>query len=458
MTNPPFGFGPGSGAGDPNDPQSAVPAFAELQRLMSQLMSSSADHPVNWDLARQVATARLAADATLTRPSTGPDRTELADALRLADLWLDDATDLPSGLRSAEAWSAAEWVDKTLPVWSTLCDPIAGRVSGALAAALPEELRPQTGPLSGPLAGQLSGLMTAMGGMMFGTQVGQALGSLSAEVLTGSDIGLPLTPTGVAVLLPRAIAAFGAGLDRPAEEVRLYLALREAAHQRLFTHVPWLRQRLLDTVEGYARGITIDTDAMHEAVERAMVDLDPSNPEGIQQAISGGLFEPQETPEQKAAVRRLETLLALIEGWVDAVVTAAAEPRLPGAAALRETLRRRRATGGPAEQTFATLVGLELRPRRLREAAALWTAMSAAHGQAGRDALWGHPDLLPSADDLDDPEGFVARGDDGDLIAQFSAELAKAAEDGTDRPAPDESDSGPGDGDPGPADPGSASA
>jgi putative hydrolase len=119
------------------------------------------------------------------------------------------------------------------------------------------------------------------------------------------------------------------------------------------------------------------------------------------------LFEPETTPDQQAALRRLETLLALVEGWVDAVVADAAGQRMPGAQALRETSRRRRASGGPAEQTFATLVGLELRPRRLREAAALWWAVTSKHGVSGRDSLWGHPDLLPGADDLDDPIGFA---------------------------------------------------
>ncbi|HZE49152.1 MAG TPA: zinc-dependent metalloprotease, partial [Jatrophihabitantaceae bacterium] len=181
--------------------------------------------------------------------------------------------------------------------------------------------------------------------------------------------------------------------------------LREAAHQRLFGHVPWLRQRLLDTVEAYARGITVDSAAL----ERAMGEIDPTNPESLQNALAGGLFEPQETPEQQVALRRLETLLALIEGWVDAVVYAAAGERMPGAAALRETSRRRRAAGGPAEQTFSTLVGLELRPRRLREAAALWWAVTEQHGVSGRDGVWAHPDLLPDADDLDDPLGFAEK-------------------------------------------------
>ena len=181
------------------------------------------------------------------------------------------------------------------------------------------------------------------------------------------------------------------------------VALREAAHQRLFTHVPWLRQRLLATVTAYAQGITVDLSA----IESAMGDIDPMNPASMSEAMSGGLFEPQTTPEQQLALRRLETLLALVEGWVDAVVAAAAGDRMPGADALREASRRRRATGGPAEQTFATLVGLELRPRRLREAAALWWSVTDKHGVSGRDGLWAHPDLLPTADDLDDPLGFA---------------------------------------------------
>jgi hypothetical protein len=121
------------------------------------------------------------------------------------------------------------------------------------------------------------------------------------------------------------------------------------------------------------------------------------------------MFEPKITPGQEAAMAQLETLLALVEGWVDTVVADAVGDRLPGGPALRETLRRRRATGGPAEQTFATLIGLELRPRRLRVAADLWREVTASRGIEGRDALWAHPDLLPSLADLDDPAGFIAR-------------------------------------------------
>ncbi len=389
-SNLPFGFSAGDPEpGGPDDLAGKIPLFAELQKLISW-----SGGPVNWDLARQVA---ISAVATEHRAVSSSDASVVAEAVKLADLWLDGVTDLPSGITTIEAWNRVEWIEKTLPVWSSLCDPLAARVVAAMSASLPEEARAQAGPLAG--------VMSQFGGLMFGAQVGQGLAGLAQEVVSGTDVGLPLGPAGVAALLPENVAAFGEGLERPQDEVRLYLALREAAHQRLFGHVPWLRQRLLDTVESYARGITVDTSAL----ERAMSEIDPTNPESLQNALAGGMFEPQETPEQQVALRRLETLLALIEGWVDTVVSAAAGDRMPGAAALREASRRRRAAGGPAEQTFSTLVGLELRPRRLREAAALWWAVSERHGIGGRDGVWAHPDLLPDADDLDDPLGFAEK-------------------------------------------------
>jgi putative hydrolase len=394
---PGFGF-PGPG-GLPDDLAGKAPLFAALQQMLS-----AQSGPVNWELAKQMAVSAL---ATGHRSPTPIERSQTAEAIRLADHWLDPATQLPSGVSAIESWSRVEWVEKTLPAWSQLCDPVASRVVGAMGQIVPAEAAAEAGPLLG-MVGQV-------GGLMFGAQVGQALAKLAGEVLTSTDVGLPLGPAGVAVLLPDNVAAFGQGLERPADEVRLFLALREAAYHRLFKHVPWLRQRLFDAVDAYARGITVDKDA----IERAMSEVDPGDPESMQRALQGGMFEPSVTPEQQAALGRLETLLALVEGWVDDVVAAAATDRLPGASALQETLRRRRATGGPAEQTFATLVGLELRPRRLREAATLWRTLREQKGPEGRDELWRHPDLLPSGEDLDDPEGFVRRSaDTGDPLAE----------------------------------------
>jgi putative hydrolase len=394
-----FGFSPfGSNEpGDgPDDLSGKIPLFAELQRLLS-----GTGGPVNWDLARQLAISALAAQH---RSATAGDAALVQESVRLADLWLDAQTDLPSGVHTAEAWSQVDWVEKTIGTWASLCDPVASRVVTAMSGAIPPEIAEQAGPMAP--------MMSQLGGMMFGAQLGQGLAALAAEVVSSSEIGLPLGAIGTAGLVVSNLEKLATDVGRPLDEVRLFEALREAAHQRLFAHVPWLRQQLLDAVDAYGRGIKIDP----QAIQSMLTDIDPQNPESLQQALSGGMFEPENTESQKLALRRLETLLALIEGWVDAVVLAAASERMQGAQALGEAMRRRRAAGGPAEQTFATLVGLELRPRRLRDAAALWGAMGQLHGTSVRDGLWNHPDLLPTSDDLDDPLGFASNyGSVGEL-------------------------------------------
>ena len=224
--------------------------------------------------------------------------------------------------------------------------------------------------------------------------------------------------------------------------MRLYVALREAAHQRLFGHVPWLRGHVLGAVEAYAAGIQVN----REAIEEAMGQIDPGNPESMQQLALEGIFTPDDTPAQQAALARLETILALVEGWVNHVVDSAAGDRLPNVVALGEAFRRRRAAGGPAEQTFAALVGLELRPRRLREATALWAALTEHRGIAGRDALWGHPDLLPSAEDFADPNAYAQSQLDLGSMADFDtiADLPGFEDIAGDLSAPDDGEPDPG--------------
>lgn len=382
------------GLGGPGGPGGQGGQMPDLSSLMAQVQAMMApyDGPVNWTLATDVA-RRTCAQQPDPSPDAG-DRSRVADVVRLADHWLDTATVLPSGVTQSAAWSRAEWIEKTTDVWRTLVEPVAEHVVGAMGNALPEEARTMAGPLIGMLG--------KAGGAMFGSQVGAALGGLAGEVLSASDIGLPLGPAGTAALLPHNVTEFAAGLDVSEDDVLLYLALREAAHQRLFAHVPWLRQHLISTVEDFGRGVTIDVSG----IEQAMGSLDPSNMEAIQEALQGGLFEPQQTPQQQAALARLETVLALVEGWVDEVVGLATAERMPAASKMQEAIRRRRAAGGPAEETFAALVGLELRPRRLRDASTLWGSLRTRQGQEARDAVWAHPDLLPTADDLDDPLGF----------------------------------------------------
>lgn len=423
--------------------------------IAAQLQTMFAGDPgeaFNLELATDVARKTVAAEGDSTVGAAAVRQVE--EAVQVAGLWLDSATSFTAPGAASRAWSRAEWVEQTMPVWRTLVEPVAAGVGAAIVATLRTQLgeageQGGLGELGGleipgipagmdaaALLQQMEPMLARMSSSMFGMQVGQALGALAGDLVSGTEVGLPLVPGHAVALLPANVAAFAEGLEIDPGEVRLYLAAREAARVRLFADVPWLGPQLLASVQAYARDITIDTDR----IEQSLQSVDTSDPAAMQRALQDSLFAPEPSAAQRAALERLETYLALVEGWVDIVADQATRDHLPHAAALGEVVRRRRASGGPAEKIFSGLVGLELRPRRLRDAANLWAALQADAGTEGRDAAWAHPDLAPTAADLDDPLGYVERrrstsgGDDVD--AALNAMLSQEKPD-EQRDAPD---------------------
>jgi putative hydrolase len=381
--------------------------FGQLQRMFTPHTGA-----VNWEFSRDLARSAVA-QAADPSPTAG-DRARVQDVARVAEQWLDRATEVPSPSATIAVWSRAEWVEASMPVWQRLVEPVAESLVAAMGKALPSEAQ--------QLAGPMLGMLNQIGSSIFSAQLGQAVGALATEVVSATDLGIPVGEAGMPAIVTLNANQFAAGLDGGESDVLLYLVLRECAHQRLYAHAPWLREYLFAAIEDYCRGITIDTSN----IEQTLHSLDVTQLESVQDALTGGMFDLEPTPAQQAALSRLETALALIEGWVDEVVGQAADAVMPAAPALREAVRRRRAAGGPAEATFAALVGLELRPRRLRDASALWGALRASEGPAARDAVWAHQDLLPTAADLDDPMAFAARTKEADELDIESAEFDAA--------------------------------
>src|SRR5580698_6040527 len=208
MTRPPFGFHPSGEGEDDGEQPSGLPGLPDgfpggipdLGAMLHQLgdLMSGQTGPVNWQVARQAAMEIIGADSG----TTSTDTTEVAEALRLADVWLAPVTTLPSGVTSTEAWSRRRWLEATRPAWTELVEPVAARVSGSMGDALPEEMRAMAGPLMGIMS-----------------QVGQALGTLATEVVGSTDIGVPLGPAGIGALLPESIRDLGTGLDVPLDQV-----------------------------------------------------------------------------------------------------------------------------------------------------------------------------------------------------------------------------------------------
>lgn len=378
---------------------------------------------VDWQSARDSVKRALKNDTAVT----DRDSQTMKIATELADLWLDSATAFPQSDANFSLLTKQQWIDQTFESWKLIVEPVAEGVSGAMTGLLPDSqdgrkfeipeefiaglpdevaanLRETLASTDfAALAAPIMAMAKSMGATMYGAQFGEALGNMSNEVLSTTDIGIPLTDNQVSGYVASNVNEFSKSLGIDESDVRIYIALRERAHSRLFANAPWLSSQILAAISAYAKGVRIDTTRIQDAI----AGIDPSNPESIQSSITPDLFEPVLTDAQKQAHQRLEQLLALIEGWVSCVVTQAISNRLVSSTALDEAFRRRRAAGGPAEKLFGGLIGLELRPKRMREANNLWQQLTELKGQTDRDDIWQHPDLLPSLDDLADVPGYL---------------------------------------------------
>jgi len=413
-------------AGLPNDPAFVANLMSQLQRA-----AQSGGDGIDFTVASERATAIAREGGSPVDPASAQATDQ---AFQVAALWLDEATTVPELTATPSVYTREQWARATTPVWAQIAEPVALSIANALTEAIdqraPEQLK--------AMLGDVSKAMRGVGGALFAIQLGQVVGQLAKEVVSGGDVGVPLLDEQAAALLPQNVAEFAEGLDVPEDEVRIYLAVRELAHARLFRSARWLRLHIISSITDYARGINIPFDRVEELAS----EIDPTNQEQLRDALASGALIPPRTAEQEAALARLETMLALVEGWVD-TVTAAATVRLPRSGAIAEMVRRRRAAGGPAESAFATLVGLELRPRRLREAAAMWQHLTDELGAERRDALWSHFDAVPTSEDIDAPEAFVLRLRDPGRSAEddeFDRALQDLLDDSTgDRPREDES-------------------
>ena len=432
----PFGFSSDDSDGDnSNNPEDFNAMMRQMQEQIQEQLEKLGVNPAGFinplaaftsgsqevlpqTVVRDIAKKFVSAHGS--QPIGVKDVTVVNNSFEIADIWLNEATVFPATppSTSPQAVSRADWVDATLKGWQSTMEPLATGLTTAISALLDEAMSSQDSDSAeqqiAPI-GAIASLLRSFIGSMLATQLGQAIGAISANATGAHDVGLPLLDPARPLLIAENIDQWSADLEIPKSEVYIFHALREAAVARLFANSPWIVSYIRSAIVEYGRGIHIDLDAIQRQAEEAMQGFDPSNfsPEAMSDAnnsftiaLNNGIFTPEETPAQRLALSKLETVLALVDGWADEVATLAAGDRLPSITQLREISRRNRATNAPAQQLFKSLLGLEVSPKLTREASAFWQRVREIKDVQARDQIWSG--ILPSAEELLAPDLFLA--------------------------------------------------
>ena len=434
-----FGFTPN----DPNDPNNSNnseneggPDFEAMMRQMQEQMKAQFEqlgiNPVGFvnpfttlfsqsgktgnsgkEEVLSIATARDTARKFVSTQGLKPLGTKevsvVESAFDISELWLNEATAFPATGSVPTAVSRMDWVNETISGWHKTIEPLAAGLSSAISDLMDQAMNAQAAdPGQGqPPIEMITMMLRSFIGTMIATQLGQSIGTLAISVTGAHDVGLPLLDPARAIVVPENIENWATDLEIAKSEVFIFHALREGAVARLFAHNPWLVSYIQSAVVEYGKGIHIDIDAIQRQAQDAFEGMQEGAGEGeaISFALDNGIFTPEESPAQKNALLKLETVLALIDGWTDEVVSLAAGDRIPSIEQLRETHRRRRAASAPAQQLFSSMLGLQVSPKLTREASNFWKKIRELKSVGERDQIWSG--LLPTADDLLDPEKFL---------------------------------------------------
>ena len=386
-----------------------VPLFRELAKVMSWTGG-----PINWDLATDTALSIVATpNAVGFTSSTRTD--EFRDAVGVAELWLDQVTELPAVDGPAVALTTTEWTRQaTSPSGlGVYLEPVAKGMSATLSEGLPEELA--------GLGAQMTQAMGSLSAMLYGVQAGTVAGHLAEQLLGVHDLGVPTLDPRVVATVGDAAERFARDYEFDAVEFRYWLALREATHRRMYAGVSWLRPLIGDLIGQFAASASFDLQEMIEGM--GGMGLDPTNPEALQELLSGpDAFRIEPTAQQRATLRHLQAVVSFVEGYSETVITAAGADRLTSMGRIQEAARRRRAEKGPGERSLEQLLGLDLKPEDVRVGPAFCQAVIAARGAEGLDRAWRSPESLPTADELADPSAWLVRMAGADIEAELNSQ------------------------------------
>lgn len=399
---------------------SGVPLLGELAKVLSWTGG-----PINYDIAGDTARSIAVPEGQLPVATADRDAEAFAQAVEVAELWLDQVTDVPAVKGPADALTPLDWV-RTAAGPAGLggyIEPLASAANAAVTGGqLPEEMQAMAAQLGPGMAAQLGQVAGAFGAMAYGFQLGTVAGHMAGQLLGLYDLGLPTIEPGRVGTVGRTAEQFAADYEFEPTEFRYWLALREAAFRRLWAGVPWLHPHLVGLLGRFAA--ESDASAGSMLSNLGGMGFDPMNPGAMEAALTDpDAFTVELTTAQRHILEQMQAVVALVEGWNETLVRAAAGEKLPALPRIQEAMRRRRAEKGPGEQFLQQLLGLDLTPADLRVGVSFCEAVVAARGQEVLDRIWQNEKLLPHPGELAEPSRWLVRYAAAEIEAQLEADL-----------------------------------
>ncbi|MDB2238094.1 MULTISPECIES: zinc-dependent metalloprotease [Halorubrum] len=341
----------------------------DILRSVRAVAEAEGPGVVDWDRA-----------ASAAKEATDPGSIAISDAERAG--YAADVRDARSRLTevagiefnvpdTVEVQNRHHWIDASVGTFRRVMDPIE---AAAADPGGPDGTFDATPAKRGPAFAQDVSRVANTGSMAF------ALGFLSRNVLGQYDPLLladePDADHGLYFVHPNIVAVASA-LDVDYPRFRRWIAFHEVTHAAEFGAAPWLPEYLESRVERGVEGMV-----------------------GGEGGVSRGL-DPDAFAELQAA-------MTAVEGYAEVLMDRAFDGEY---ADLRAKLDERRGGGGPVRRLAQRLLGLGLKRRQYERGAAFFRHVADERGIEAAGAVWERAENLPTGDELDDPDAWIARVD-----------------------------------------------
>ncbi len=385
-----------------------------LTRLLGDLMSlmGSTGTGERRELARQL--AQGVAGSGQPEANVDPvERIRLEELLRVAELHVAELTGLSpgsgGGALSVDAVGPAAWARRTVDDWAFVLDAMtvtadqagagAAAGSGATGSATPGD------ESEVPEVDVLARFMGSMGPMLAAMQLGSAIGHLAQHALGQYEI--PLWRAGGGLLMvPANLARFAEDWSVPADDVRLWVCLRDVTVQAVLgrEHV---RRRIAGLVSEVVRGMAVDAAGLAQQLQQ----LDLNDPDSLERVFGNpeALVARASSPQRERASEQLMAVTTALSGYVEHVLDRTAARLLGGRGALTEAWRRRQVARDSSARAAEMLFGLDLGPAQVDSGVAFVSGVLERAGEEGLARLWASAATLPTPAEIDAPGLWLER-------------------------------------------------
>jgi coenzyme F420 biosynthesis associated uncharacterized protein len=351
-----------------------------------EIMRRAGTRLIDWEAVREIAHRRLgpAAAPLPARHRAEAEAFYRATLLRIEPIVAEEiGSQLPQALEIPAVVDRLEWVDLNLATFRVLFE----RIERTL-------LEQQEGP---DTAGRA--MSRWLNRTVGNQQLGFMLAFLGRKVLGQYDVSLLAAgpARGRLHFVEPNIAGTAATMRIPRDEFRVFIALHEATHAFEFEAHPWLRPYFADLVGRTVESLAAESGGLMERLRDAL------------SSGEGHWLERIMTPGQRDTFNRTQALMSLLEGYSNHVMNAAGARILPNFDEIHDRFERRGERRGALEKAVMRLTGLDLKMEQYAAGERFADTVIRERDRAFLNRVWTGPEMLPTLDEIRNPERWIAR-------------------------------------------------